>query len=321
MPLTPPDRGYPFVALAVLIVVIASPVVSLGGTALARCSGSALAALTVCFLWLERLPLRPGLGVAGLLAVALVGALPLAAAADRGEPWFDYRSFAESLGPDDPVRFSWAQSYGPIDWPRDGNEVMRVVSGEPLYWKARNLDDFNGVAWTARSEPPERRLGERRSRPTCPRTGRTAPRVDARRSRSASGACGRRRDRRGHDRRRHGPVARRRARRSRPAPGTRRARCAATTPTRPRSTSRGPTAAAARRGDLRRGRAPGRRARAHGAVQARARSRAAEPRRASRARPGPVTEAEVHFAAVGRRRASLRRLPVRAPLGVRRRRA
>ena len=41
--------------------------------------GLALAALTVCFLWLERLPLRPGLGVAGLLAVALVGR-----AADRG---------------------------------------------------------------------------------------------------------------------------------------------------------------------------------------------------------------------------------------------
>ena len=34
-PLTPPERGYPFVALAVLIVVIASPVVSLGGTRLA----------------------------------------------------------------------------------------------------------------------------------------------------------------------------------------------------------------------------------------------------------------------------------------------
>ena len=94
-----------------------------------------------------------GLGVAGLIAVALLGALPIAAAADRGEPWFDYRSFAESLGPDDPVRFSWTQSYGPITWPRDGNEVMRVVSPEPLYWKARNLDVFTNYAWTTRSTP------------------------------------------------------------------------------------------------------------------------------------------------------------------------
>ena len=118
---------------------VVSPVVSLGGTR-PLLLGAALAALTVCFLWLERLPLRPGLGVAALLGVALAGALPLAAVADRGEPWFDYKSFAEGLGPDDPVRFSWAQQYGPIDWPRDGNEVMRVKSDEPHYWKAANLD-------------------------------------------------------------------------------------------------------------------------------------------------------------------------------------
>ena len=141
LPLTPPDRGYPIVSLAVLLVVIASPVVSLGGTgSRPLLLGLVLAGLTVCFLWLERLPFRPGMGVAGLLALALIGALPIAALADRGEPWFDYRSFAESLGPDDPIRFSWEQSYGPISWPRDGNEVMRVVSASPLYWKARNLD-------------------------------------------------------------------------------------------------------------------------------------------------------------------------------------
>lgn len=160
VPLTPPDRGYPFVALAVLLVVVASPVVSLGGTGTGSLLlGVCLAALTVIFLWLERLPFRPGMGVAALLAVALVGALPIAAVADRGEPWFDYRSFAESIGPDDPIRFSWAQSYGPITWPRDGNEVMRIHSSVPLYWKARNLDRFDGQAWTTRDNPPENLTG------------------------------------------------------------------------------------------------------------------------------------------------------------------
>jgi hypothetical protein len=33
--------------------------------------GCAIAALTVCFLWLERLPLRPGIGVAVLGGIAL----------------------------------------------------------------------------------------------------------------------------------------------------------------------------------------------------------------------------------------------------------
>jgi hypothetical protein len=152
------DRGLPFVALAVLLVLVASPVVSLGGTRPVAL-GAALTALCVSFLWLERLPLRPGLGVAALLGVALAGALPLAAAADRGEPWFDYKSFAEGLGPDDPVHFAWDQEYGAIDWPRDGNEVMRVTSDQPHYWKAADLETFDGFAWRARaagevSEPP-----------------------------------------------------------------------------------------------------------------------------------------------------------------------
>jgi transglutaminase-like putative cysteine protease len=139
-------RGYPFLALVALLVLVVSPVVSLGGTR-PLLLGAAIAALTVCFLWLERLPLRPGIGVAALLGVALAGALPLAAVADRGEPWFDYRAFAEGLGPDDPVRFSWNHSYGPITWPRDGNEVMRVKSDEPHYWKLANLSRFDGTVW------------------------------------------------------------------------------------------------------------------------------------------------------------------------------
>jgi transglutaminase-like putative cysteine protease len=139
-------RGYPFLALIALLVAVVSPVVSLGGTR-PLLLGLVIAALTVCFLWLERLPLRPGLGVALLLGVALAGALPLAAVADRGEPWFDYKTFAENLGPDDPVRFSWSQQYGPIDWPRDGNEVLRVKSDAPHYWKAANLELFDGTGF------------------------------------------------------------------------------------------------------------------------------------------------------------------------------
>jgi transglutaminase-like putative cysteine protease len=150
-------RGYPFLALAALLVLAASPVVSLGGTR-PLVLGAAIAALTVCFLWLERLPLRPGAGVAALLGLALAGALPLAAVADRGEPWFDYRAFAEGLGPDDPVRFSWNQDYGPIDWPRDGNEVMRITSDAPLYWKAANLEEFDGREW--RDAGPDARGGD-----------------------------------------------------------------------------------------------------------------------------------------------------------------
>jgi hypothetical protein len=140
-------RGFPFLALAALLVLVAAPVVSLGGTG-TLLLGLVLAGLTVAFLWLERLPLRPGVGVAALLGLALAGALPLATMADRGQPWFDYRAFAEALGPQDPIRFDFDHSeYGPITWPRDGAEVLRVKSDQPAYWKVRTLSDFDGLGW------------------------------------------------------------------------------------------------------------------------------------------------------------------------------
>ena len=71
-------RGYPFLSLALLLVMVASPVSALGGARLLMV-GAVLAALCIGFLWLERLPMRPGLGVAALVGVALAGAVPLAA--------------------------------------------------------------------------------------------------------------------------------------------------------------------------------------------------------------------------------------------------
>jgi transglutaminase-like putative cysteine protease len=39
-----------------------------------------------------------------------------------------------------------------MTWPRDGNEVMRITSERPLYWKARDLDVFDGNAWQVRTD-------------------------------------------------------------------------------------------------------------------------------------------------------------------------
>ena len=161
-PVGHPGRGYPFLALSALLVVAASPVVSLGGTR-PLLLGLGLTLLTVCFLWLERLPLRPGLGVAALVGVALAGAVPLAAAADRGEPWFDYQSFAEGFSPKDPISFDWEHGdYGPMTWTRTGAEVIRVKADRPAYWKVRTLADFDGHALGRRAL---RRAGGRVARP------------------------------------------------------------------------------------------------------------------------------------------------------------
>ena len=146
--------GYPFIALAALLTLVATPVVSIGGPE-PLMLGAALAVLSGCFLWLERLPVRPGAGVAVLAGLALAGALPLGAAADRDEPWFDYRSWAEALGPLDPVRYDWDHEYGPIQLPREGVELFRSDATRPFYWKAANLADFDGHRWIETSRTSE----------------------------------------------------------------------------------------------------------------------------------------------------------------------
>ncbi|HYH91491.1 MAG TPA: transglutaminaseTgpA domain-containing protein [Solirubrobacteraceae bacterium] len=145
-------RGYSFFALAALLVLVATPITAIGSPR-SLVLGTALAALTVCFLWLERLPLRPGIGVAVLGGIALAGALPLSAAADRDGPWFDYRTWAEGLGTPASVRFDWDHSYGPLRWQRDGREMLRIKTDRPQYWKLKNLEDFDGQRWVVRGAP------------------------------------------------------------------------------------------------------------------------------------------------------------------------
>jgi transglutaminase-like putative cysteine protease len=145
--------GYPFFSLLALMTLLATPVIAVGGTRPLGLGGIA-AALVVAFLWLERLPLRPGVGVAVLLGLAVAGGVPLATVTDREEPWFDYKGFAEGFGSGPPVRFDFASSrYGPIDWSRDGGEVFRVRSDEPQYWKVRTLGQFNGEGWEPGNAP------------------------------------------------------------------------------------------------------------------------------------------------------------------------
>ncbi len=147
-------RGFPFFALAVLLTLVVWPITAIGSTR-SLLLGCAIAALTVCFLWLERLPLRPGIGVAVLGGIALAGALPLSLATDRDDPWFDYRTWAEGLATPSSVRFDWEHSYGPIRWQREGREMLRIQTRRAQYWKLENLEDFDGQRWVMRGVPDE----------------------------------------------------------------------------------------------------------------------------------------------------------------------
>jgi transglutaminase-like putative cysteine protease len=133
-------------ALVLLLTLAAAPVISLGADR-PGLLGVALAVLTAAFLWLERLARRPGLGAVVLAALVAVTAVPLGAAADREEPWFDYKAFSAKLSGGVPVSYSWDHDYGPITWTRDGIELFRVESDRPYYWKADVLNTFDDDRW------------------------------------------------------------------------------------------------------------------------------------------------------------------------------
>jgi transglutaminase-like putative cysteine protease len=86
--------------------------------------------------------------------VAATAGLIVAPLLDGTRPWFDYESFAEHLQPQVAERFSWDHRYGPLDWPRDGREVLRIRAQSAAYWKAATLDAFDGVRWRASGTIP-----------------------------------------------------------------------------------------------------------------------------------------------------------------------
>ena len=105
-------------------------------------------------------------------------------------PWFDYRAWAEEFGPGEPVAFDWGHSYGPLDWPREGSEVLRVDAQDPSYWKVEDLDEFDGAVWTDVRVPSLRSESEddlRRGLPAAAAVDRDVPRHRA----AARGARGR----------------------------------------------------------------------------------------------------------------------------------
>jgi transglutaminase-like putative cysteine protease len=138
--------GLHLVALVLLVTLYVVPAVALDrGSELL--SGALLALLAIAYLRLERLRIGDA-QAAGLLAVGVVIlGLAVAPALDSGQPWFDYETWALSNASSRSTAFNWEHTYGPLDWPRDGRELLRVKAKRPAYWKALNLDDFDGLHW------------------------------------------------------------------------------------------------------------------------------------------------------------------------------
>ena len=109
--------------------------------------GTIFALLLATVLFAERLAPRDIRAAAIPVGIALLVGAVLAPRLDAPDPWLDYESIAQSSGERGTTAFAWDHSYGPLDWPRDGREVLRIRSRESAYWKATTLADFDGKRW------------------------------------------------------------------------------------------------------------------------------------------------------------------------------
>ncbi|MBV9536698.1 MAG: transglutaminase domain-containing protein [Solirubrobacterales bacterium] len=115
--------------------------------------GLLLFALVAAFMWGERVVSRRSGGAIAVIGLAAVLATALAPAFGGHRPWLNYRSLAGPFSPGHVETFDWTQRYGPYNWPRDDRTVMTVKARHPDYWKAENLDVFDGFGWSQGSGP------------------------------------------------------------------------------------------------------------------------------------------------------------------------
>ncbi len=149
-------HGRPLAAAVALGALYVVPVVE-NGPGHPFFGGAVFCVLLAGYLYAERLR-SDQLGLAGLCLLIAAGAGALVAGRlDGPRPWLDYEALAEKLEPTKAEAFSWDHSYAPLNWPRDGREILRIKARTPLYWKAINLERFDGVRWSAGLVPRDDR--------------------------------------------------------------------------------------------------------------------------------------------------------------------
>jgi transglutaminase-like putative cysteine protease len=152
--------GHPLAAAVALATLYAVPIIEHSPDS-PYVGGTVFCILLAAFLWLERLRSdQLAVGGACVLLAAIAGAV-IAPRVDGTRPWFDYESFAEKLEPKKAEAFSWTHSYGPLQWPRDGREMLRIKTRSSTYWKVVNLDDFDGARWRQGAPSRDDLLSER----------------------------------------------------------------------------------------------------------------------------------------------------------------
>jgi protein-glutamine gamma-glutamyltransferase len=138
----------PLIALAVVPSTLIRP-------ELPYMQGLLLFGLLAAFMWGERVRAGAAASAIGIIALAGVGAAIAAPRIDQHSPWVDYRAWTGTAVPVHVDTFDWNQTYGPLRWPQTGHEVFAVTASaaDADYWKAEDLDTFDGRSWVAGLPP------------------------------------------------------------------------------------------------------------------------------------------------------------------------
>ncbi len=106
--------------------------------------GLILFGLLLALVWGERLSGKDVPLTLALTIAAGAAAMLIAPALDSHRPWLNFQGLAGRLSAVQLDEFDFAQRYGPLHWPRAGREVFDVRALHPDYWKAQDLDQFDG---------------------------------------------------------------------------------------------------------------------------------------------------------------------------------
>ncbi len=142
-----PLGGGRLTAAALPLIVLSAVPAALARPQIAYFHGFILFVLVAALVFSERLN-APRVGGAALLlfAVAIVGVIG-AAAINQPSPWLSVARLTSRIGGVSGERFDWNQGYGPLSWPQTGAEVLTVNAPHAAYWKALDLDGFDGHGW------------------------------------------------------------------------------------------------------------------------------------------------------------------------------
>ncbi len=131
----------PLIVLAIVPSVLSEP-------HLAGVHGVILFLLLMALLFSERVAPRRVAGAVVFALLASLVALIVSPAIQTSHAWINVKTIGTGRVHHG-ERFNWSQTYGPLDWPHQGTDVLNVQARFPSYWKAEDIDLFNGSDWVS----------------------------------------------------------------------------------------------------------------------------------------------------------------------------